>query len=193
MSSLSFIWLQGSGEPAPSLFWSKEGGPLPDGQTQLQGDQLIFSGVTRDHQGTYVCSGATETGARDRDSVTVTVNCELWAYFKKSSWPQCLSKEKFWVMVGVPVIFDLSPEPDLEKNNFTLLLRCNSQDSSVCHVGRLLLSPTQAVILMRNNFSNKSTSQWVKCSKQWKSKKKLFMVDSHIQTFSSSVLRGYIL
>ena len=34
-------------------------------------------------------------------------------------------------MVGVPVIFDLSPEPDLEKNNFTLLLRCNSQEQRV--------------------------------------------------------------
>lgn len=76
ISSSSFNWLQGSGEPAPSLSWSKEGGPLPDGQTQLQGDQLIFSAVTRDHQGTYVCSGDTDTGAGDRDSVTVTVNCE---------------------------------------------------------------------------------------------------------------------
>lgn len=65
---------QGSGEPAPSLSWAREGGPLPDGQERVQGDQLIFSAVTRDHQGTYVCSGTTDTGASDRDSVTVRVN-----------------------------------------------------------------------------------------------------------------------
>ena len=75
-TNFPFILFQGSGEPAPSLSWTKDGGPLPDGQTRVQGDQLIFSAVTRDHQGTYVCSGTTETGAGDRDSVTVSINCE---------------------------------------------------------------------------------------------------------------------
>lgn len=73
-SELALVCL-GSGEPAPSLSWTRDGGPLPDGQARVQGDQLIFSAVTRDHQGTYVCSGTTETGAGDRDSVTVSINC----------------------------------------------------------------------------------------------------------------------
>ena len=75
-TNFPFILFQGSGEPAPSLSWTRDGGPLPDGQARVQGDQLIFSAVTREHQGTYVCSGTTETGAGDRDSVTVSINCE---------------------------------------------------------------------------------------------------------------------
>ena len=67
---------QGSGEPRPQLSWSREGGLLPDGETSARGDQLIFSAVTRDHAGTFVCSGTTQTGAGARDSVSVTVHCE---------------------------------------------------------------------------------------------------------------------
>lgn len=72
-SELALVCL-GSGEPRPQLSWSREGGLLPDGETSARGDQLIFSAVTRDHAGTFVCSGTTQTGAGARDSVSVTVH-----------------------------------------------------------------------------------------------------------------------
>ena len=88
--------VQGSGEPLPSLSWRREGGPLPDGDMShydndkmmmiimimimmmmllgsdhLAGDTLVLAPVSRDHAGTYTC-----TGGGHRDTLTVTVQCE---------------------------------------------------------------------------------------------------------------------
>ena len=88
--------VQGSGEPLPSLSWRREGGPLPDGDMphyndddddddrimiimmmmllgsdHLAGDTLVLAPVSRDHAGTYTC-----TGGGHRDTLTVTVQCE---------------------------------------------------------------------------------------------------------------------
>merc|ERR1719397_2145233 len=59
---------RGSGEPAPSLTWRREGGPLPDGQLALPGDQLIFSRLSREHGGSYCCTGVTSEGRQARDT-----------------------------------------------------------------------------------------------------------------------------
>ena len=86
--------VQGSGEPLPSLSWRREGGPLPDGNKlhynddkmiimmmimmmmllgsdHLAGDTLLLAPVSRDHAGTYTC-----TGGGHRDTLIVTVQCE---------------------------------------------------------------------------------------------------------------------
>ena len=68
---------QGSGEPAPTISWRREGQSLPDGSSLIAGDQLIFSQVGRDHAGTYVCTGHTDQARhRVRDMVEVVVQCK---------------------------------------------------------------------------------------------------------------------
>ena len=68
---------QGSGEPAPTISWRREGQSLPDGSSLIAGDQLIFSKVGRDHAGTYVCTGHTDQARhRVRDMVEVVVQCK---------------------------------------------------------------------------------------------------------------------
>ena len=45
------------------------------GSDHLAGDTLVLAPVSRDHAGTYTC-----TGGGHRDTVTVTVQCELEHY-----------------------------------------------------------------------------------------------------------------
>ena len=67
---------QAEGEPEPRVTWTRQGSDLPDGSPSFSGDQLIFSHVTRDHAGTYVCTGSTPEGRMAMDTVDVLVNCE---------------------------------------------------------------------------------------------------------------------
>ena len=53
-----------------------QGQPLPDGESSVAADQIIYSSVDRGHAGTYTCTGDNRAGRVATDSVQVRVKCE---------------------------------------------------------------------------------------------------------------------
>ena len=53
-----------------------QGQLLPGGEAIILGDQIIYSTVTREYAGTYVCTGDNGDGGVSRDIVTVEVKCK---------------------------------------------------------------------------------------------------------------------
>ena len=49
---------------------------MPGGEKIVLGDQIIYSTVTREYAGTYVCTGDNGEGDVARDTTTVQVKCE---------------------------------------------------------------------------------------------------------------------
>ena len=62
-----------SGEPRPSLTWTRLGKRLPDGRQNLTGQSLIFTEVTREHAGLYQCTAANGHGTEASKIVEVEV------------------------------------------------------------------------------------------------------------------------
>lgn len=48
---------KGYGDPAPSLYWSRQNTLLPDGAPKIEGGRLSYSSVSGKHSGNYVCTG----------------------------------------------------------------------------------------------------------------------------------------
>ena len=53
-----------------------QGQPLPDGESSVAADQIIYSSVGRGHAGTYTCTGDNGAGRVATDSVRVRVKCK---------------------------------------------------------------------------------------------------------------------
>ena len=53
-----------------------QGQPLPDGESSVAADQIIYSSVGRGHAGTYTCTGDNGAGRVATDLVQVRVKCE---------------------------------------------------------------------------------------------------------------------
>ena len=62
-----------SGEPRPSLTWTRLGKRLPDGRHNLTGQSLVFTEVTREHAGLYQCTAANGHGTSASRIVEVEV------------------------------------------------------------------------------------------------------------------------
>ncbi|CAB4065498.1 unnamed protein product [Lepeophtheirus salmonis] len=48
---------QGIGTPEPKIVWTRLNKKLPDGRSSFEANELVFHDVTRQHSGTYQCSG----------------------------------------------------------------------------------------------------------------------------------------
>jgi len=65
---------QGAGEPPPKLRWLRLNQSMTDGAPLVEGDQLIYSRASRNHEGLYACQGFTEEeGVLAQQRVTVIV------------------------------------------------------------------------------------------------------------------------
>lgn len=64
---------QGEGDPEPRMFWHRKNQRLADGNRQIEGDQLIYTRVSRKHSGEYVCTGDNGFGAPAEISIIVQV------------------------------------------------------------------------------------------------------------------------
>jgi len=64
---------QGAGDPEPRMFWHRKNQRLADGNRQIEGDQLIFTRVSRKHAGEYVCTADNGFGAPAESSIIVQV------------------------------------------------------------------------------------------------------------------------
>eukprot|EP00092_Neocalanus_flemingeri_P043933 GFUD01048575.1.p1 GENE.GFUD01048575.1~~GFUD01048575.1.p1 ORF type:complete len:486 (+),score=106.52 GFUD01048575.1:30-1487(+) len=64
---------KGSGSPKPTVKWSRVGKVMPDGSSEMEGDIVIFSDVSRKHAGTYMCSASNGNGQGASKQVEVVV------------------------------------------------------------------------------------------------------------------------
>merc|ERR1719510_7386 len=65
-----------SGEPAPTVKWTRLRKNLPDGKESLAASVLTFSGVSRKHEGTYICVASNGFGNDATASIKVLVEYE---------------------------------------------------------------------------------------------------------------------
>ena len=63
---------EASGYPAPTITWTKDGGPVPSAVAGV----IHIGKSERDNSGTYVCKADNNVGQADQMKVLVTVNCK---------------------------------------------------------------------------------------------------------------------
>ena len=64
---------QASGNPQPTISWTKENDLLPSGDTVLVGPALVINAVERNHGGLYLCVGDNGVGREAVANISLTV------------------------------------------------------------------------------------------------------------------------
>ena len=62
-----------SGQPPPSLTWTRLGKRLPDGRDNITGQSLVFTEVSREHAGLYQCTASNGHGTEATKMVELEV------------------------------------------------------------------------------------------------------------------------
>lgn len=68
---------EGKGSPTPTITWTRLGGKkMPDGSKSRNKPQIMYTSVTRKHEGTYKCTAKNELGHEASKSIKVVIEYE---------------------------------------------------------------------------------------------------------------------